>query len=208
MKKILALMLAVIMVAAVFAGCGQKSADPTEAPKTTQVPETTAATEAATEAAPEADPSDITSWILEEDTNMSGVVNFWIPFKGTQGMDAMIADFNKTYPNIQVNLNTYSNNSDGNVGVNTAIMGGEVDVLASFGQNMTYKRWESGLYLDLTDRIEEENIDLIANWGSDVYKYDGAYYTFPCGGLTYYIAINKRRNVDQPRNLAKSVTVE
>ena len=190
MKKILVLMLAVIMVAAVFAGCGQKSADPTEAPKTTQVPETTAATEAATEAAPEADPSDITSWILEEDTNMSGVVNFWIPFKGTQGMDAMIAEFNKTYPNIQVNLNTYSNNSDGNVGVNTAIMGGEVDVLASFGQNMTYKRWESGLYLDLTDRIEEENIDLIANWGSDVYKYDGAYYTFPCGGLTYYIAIN------------------
>ena len=141
MKKILALMLAVIMVAAVFAGCGQKSADPTEAPATTQGGETTAAPETPTEAAPEADPSDITSWILEEDTNMSGVVNFWIPFKGTQGMDAMIADFNQTYPNIQVNLNTYSNNSDGNVAVNTAIMGGEVDVLASFGQNMTYKRW-------------------------------------------------------------------
>ena len=26
--------------------------------------------------------------------------------------------------------------------------------------------------------------------------------------IAYYIAINKRRNVDQPRNLAKSVTVE
>lgn len=26
--------------------------------------------------------------------------------------------------------------------------------------------------------------------------------------LAYYIAINKDRNVDQPRNLAKSVTVE
>ena len=26
--------------------------------------------------------------------------------------------------------------------------------------------------------------------------------------LAYYIAINKGRNVDQPRNLAKSVTVE
>ena len=26
--------------------------------------------------------------------------------------------------------------------------------------------------------------------------------------LSYYIAVNKGRNVDQPRNLAKSVTVE
>ena len=26
--------------------------------------------------------------------------------------------------------------------------------------------------------------------------------------LAYYIAVNKGRNVDQPRNLAKSVTVE
>ena len=102
MKKWIALSVVLSMTVCLFAGCGQKSADPTEAPKTTQVPETTAATEAATEAAPEADPSDITSWILEEDTNMSGVVNFWIPFKGTQGMDAMIADFNKTYPNIQM----------------------------------------------------------------------------------------------------------
>ena len=29
-----------------------------------------------------------------------------------------------------------------------------------------------------------------------------------CTLLAYYIAINKDRNVDQPRNLAKSVTVE
>lgn len=188
MKKILALMLAVIMVASAFAGCAQKPAEPVE--PSTEKQETPAETTAATEAPTEAGPADITSWILEDDTNMSGVVNFWIPFKGNQGMDAMIADFNKIYPNIQVNLNSYSNNSNGNVAVDTAIMGGEVDVLASFGQNMTYKRWESGLYLDLTDRIKEENIDLIANWGSDVYQYDGSYYTFPCGGLTYYIAIN------------------
>lgn len=130
-----------------------------------------------------------TGWILE-DTNMSGTVNFWIPFKGAQGMDALIAEFNTVYPNIQVNLNSYSNGSDGNVGVNTAIVSGEVDVLASFGLANTYKRWENGLYMDITDKVKEEGIDLTEQWGTDAYTYDGRIYTFPCGGMSYYICIN------------------
>jgi len=32
--------------------------------------------------------------------------------------------------------------------------------------------------------------------------------TIPLQLLTYYIAVNRDCNVDQPRNLAKSVTVE
>lgn len=133
---------------------------------------------------------DITSWILEDDTSISAEISFWMPFKGSQGMDALIAEFNETYPNIKVNLNTYNNNSDGNLSVNTSIMAGEVDVLASFGLSNAYKRWESGLYEDLTDLVEEEQIDLVANWGSDAFVYDDCIYTFPCGGLSYYIAIN------------------
>ena len=134
--------------------------------------------------------ADITSWILEEDTSIAGDISFWMPFKGSQGMDALIADFNKTYPNIKVTLNTYNNNSDGNLSVNTSIMAGEVDVIASFGLSNAYKRWEAGLYEDLTDLVEEEGIDLVANWGSDAFKYDDCIYTFPCGGLSYYVAIN------------------
>lgn len=138
-----------------------------------------------------AEGKDITSWILAEDpASITGTVRFWIPFKGTQGMDAMIAEFNKTYPNVKVELTTYNNNSDGNLSVNTAIMAGEVDVLASFGLSNAYKRWENDLYLPLTDYIDKYGIDLAANWGSDVYKYDGVYYTFPCGGLSYYVSIN------------------
>ena len=137
-----------------------------------------------------AEGADITSWILEEDTSIAGDISFWMPFKGSQGMDALIADFNKTYPNIKVTLNTYNNNSDGNLSVNTSIMAGEVDVIASFGLSNVYKRWEAGLYEDLTDLVEEEGIDLVANWGSDAFKYDDCIYTFPCGGLSYYVAIN------------------
>ena len=131
-----------------------------------------------------------TSWILEDDTSISAEISFWMPFKGSQGMDALIADFNKTYPNIKVTLNTYNNNSDGNLSVNTSIMAGEVDVLASFGLSNAYKRWEAGMYEDLTDLVAEEGIDLVANWGSDAFVYDECIYTFPCGGLSYYVAIN------------------
>ena len=118
-----------------------------------------------------------TSWILEDDTSISAEISFWMPFKGSQGMDALIADFNSVYPNIKVTLNTYNNNSDGNLSVNTSIMAGEVDVLASFGLSNAYKRWESGLYEDLTDLVAEEGIDLVANWGSDAFKYDDTVYT-------------------------------
>ena len=131
-----------------------------------------------------------TSWILEEDTSISGEISFWMPFKGSQGMDALIAEFNTVYPNIKVTLNTYNNNSDGNLSVNTSIMAGEVDVLASFGLSNAYKRWEAGMYEDLTDLVAEEGIDLVANWGSDAFVYDDCIYTFPCGGLSYYVAIN------------------
>lgn len=44
--------------------------------------------------------------------------------------------------------------------------------------------------MELTDYIEKYNINLVDNWGTDVYKYDDTYYTFPCGGLSYYVSIN------------------
>lgn len=185
MKKLIALLLAVMMAVSMFAACGNSEPEETQAPEVqnTESGETTPVSESQEEADP------LTGWIME-DTSISGTVRFWVPFKGTQGMDAMIADFNQTYPNITVELNTYNNNADGNLSVNTAIMAEEVDVLASFGLANTYTRWESGLYQDLTDLVTEENIDLVANWGTDAYTYDGSVYTFPCGGLSYYIAIN------------------
>jgi len=138
-----------------------------------------------------AEEADITSWILADDpASIEGTVRFYIPFKGSQGMDAMIADFNQTYPNIKIELNTYSNGGDGNLAVNTAMMSGDVDVLASFNFPNTMKRWENGLYMDLGEYIEKYNIDIAANWGTDRYKYNDTYYTFPCGALSTYIVIN------------------
>ena len=188
MKKLTAILLLAAMILS-LAACGSK---PAEEPKPEQptANQPVAETPAANEEKKPADPSDITSWILGDDTSISGTVRWWMPFKDTQGMGDLIAAFNEVYPNINVELTTYSNNTDGNLSVNTAIMAGQVDVLGSFGLANTYLRWENGLYMDITDRLAEENIDLVANWGTDAYTYDGKVFTVPCGGISYYVAIN------------------
>ena len=160
-KRVLALLLALSMALA-LAACGGNPGAETPAPS---APAASPSAPASTAPAPVESPAstapaagDITSWILEEDTGMSGTVRFWIPFKGEQGMNDMIAEFNQTYPNIKVELTTYSNNADGNLSVNAAIMSEEVDVLASFGLANTYLRWENGLYQDLTGLVAGDGI--------------------------------------------------
>ncbi len=128
--------------------------------------------------------------ILEDDTSISGKVSFWIPFNGEQGMNDLIADFNEVYPNIEVELNSYVNGTDGNMAVNTSLMAGEIDVLWSVELSNAYGRWENGLYMDITDMLEADGIDLTENWGSDAFKYQDRVYTVPAGGRSYYVAIN------------------
>lgn len=75
----------------------------------------------------------------------------------------------KYYPNIEVILTTYKNNNDGNVAVDTAMVGGQVDVLLSFGVANTLARWENNLFVDITDRLKADNLDLVKEWGTETY---------------------------------------
>lgn len=143
-------------------------------------------------------------WIIEEDTSISGEVTFAIPFKGSQGMDAMVAAFNEIYPNIKVNIHTYSNVSDGSTSFRTVVMAGEIQVWVAFGLNSVSKMWEGELGLDLTDLVAQEGIDLAQQWGTDAYVHKDRIYSFPCGGLSYYVAINmdawKEAGLDEKYN--------
>ena len=193
-KRLLSLALALAMLLSLCA-CGGNNNTPADDPadkQTTQNDEKDPQPDTQDQPQgeqPDADP--LTGWILEDDpASVTGTVRFWIPFKGSQGMDNLIADFNAIYPNVKVELTSYSNNSDGNLGVDAAFMAEEIDVLASFGLSNTYRRWENGMFMDLTDKIAGEGIDVAANWGTDVYNYDGKFYSFPCGGLSYFVAIN------------------
>ena len=122
---------------------------------------------------------------------MTGEITFYTAFAGENGTDALIAEFNQYYPNVKVNFEVYKNSADGNVGLDTAIIAGDqVDVLLSFGVANTAERWTNGLLMDLTDRLAADGLDLVAEWGTDAYKYQDRAYVFPSGGLSVYVAIN------------------
>lgn len=130
------------------------------------------------------------AYIDADAANMTGTVRFWTAFAGQFGTDAMIADFNALYPNINVEYTVYKNNSEGNMTVNTAMLAGEIDVLLGFHTYNTAARWENNMLLDLTDRLAADNLDLVKEWGTDVYTYNGRCYCFPSGGLSAFVAIN------------------
>lgn len=197
MKKLIALLLAAVMLFA-LAACSetaQTETKPAETKPTAAAPaeEKVKPADSKQEAEavdPEAKSEDDASWIIAEDTSISGKVRFWSPFKGGQGMDDLIAGFNEIYPNIEVELVNFNNNTDGNVALDAAIMAGEVDVLLSGNLIWTAPRWENGLFVDLTDRMAAEGIDEVANWGTNYYDYNGRCYCWPTMGQMYYIVIN------------------
>lgn len=192
MKKLIALLLALSMVLA-MAACGNNAEpDPGKNTPDTSTNDTNKPdADPDTPDAPDTPVNTEPVYIAENAKDLSGEITFYTAFAGENGTDAMIEEFNKYYPNIKVNYEVYKNNPDGNVGLDTAIMAGDqVDVMLSFGVHNTSQRWENGLLMDLTDRLAADNLDLVAEWGTDAYTYDGGVYAFPSGGLSVYVAIN------------------
>lgn len=202
MKKVLAIILAMMMLLGCVA-CVKETATVAE----TKPQETTEAAPKAEAAEPAAQPAeqqgtkpgeevegreagDLYSWILDDDTSKSGTVRYWTPY-GAKTTEPMIAAFNEVYPNITIEYSTYSNNSDGNLQVDTAIMAEEIDVLLANNLNYASRRWDNNLYMDITDLIEKDGIDLVSNFGTDYYNVDGRFYTLPAQGRAYFTIINK-----------------
>lgn len=181
MKKYMALLLALAMVFA-LAACGN-SVQPAAA--NTPAPTVNAEGQNA--------PAELSGEPVYIDANaadLTGTVRFYTCFAGEVGTDALIEEFNKYYPNVTVEATTYKNSADGNVGLDAAMMAGEVDVILSFGVANTAKRWVNGMFMDITDKLTADNLDLVTEWGTDAYKYNDRVYVFPSGGLSCYVAIN------------------
>lgn len=180
----------VIVVAVLFSlcACGKKNNPAATTVPTTEPPITTepnGATEPdSTTVPPTTRPDDPNGWIIDEELqDYSGVVRFYSAFELSLGMQDMIEAFNEVYPNIEIDYSW----------TKTAWGGGhelEFDVIQSYGMNYTTKRWQDGYFVDITDKLTAEGIDLVENWGTDAYSYNSRYYSIPCGGLQYYITIN------------------
>lgn len=197
MKKLLALGITVSMIMGMVTGCGGQNAAETGTGQTEAktaaaagTPGTEKETDGKTAAAEQTDSGEPV-YIDADAADMTGTVRFYTAFAGANGTDALIEEFNTHYPNITVEYEVYKNSGDGNVGLDTAMMAGNVDVLLTFGVKNTSNRWSNGMLLDITDRLKADNLDLVKEWGTDVYTYEDRAYVFPSGGISLYIAINK-----------------
>ncbi|PNV60111.1 hypothetical protein C0033_20865 [Clostridium sp. chh4-2] len=192
MKKLLALGITVSMVMGIVTGCGgQKTAETKtgQAETKTETASGTVSAEKGTEGSPAGSGEPV--YIDPDAANMTGTVRFYTAFAGANGTDALIEEFNEHYPNITVEYEVYKNSGDGNVSLDTAMMAGNVDVLLTFGVKNTSNRWSNGMLMDITDRLKADNLDLVKEWGTDVYTYENGAYVFPSGGISLYIAINQ-----------------
>jgi len=125
------------------------------------------------------------------DPDLSGTVKFVCAYNESQGIGMLIESFNALYPNVNVELTTISNNEAGNLKIDTALMaGGEIDVLLSYTSTLTRERSEAGFFMDLTEMVDGEGIDMVDEWGGRLEVNDKVY-SIPVDGLNYYVAINK-----------------
>ena len=78
--------------------------------------------------------------------------------------------------------------------------------------NMEEVKARNGLVIAVTDAPDEPALDRVADFVFAVPEVDGAsrpiLYAVPLQLLAYYVAVQRGTDVDQPRNLAKTVTVE
>lgn len=124
------------------------------------------------------------------DANLTGTVRFVCAYNAKQGMGDMIAAFNELYPNVTVEMTTISNNTEGNLRIDTSLLaGGEIDVLLSYTSTLTRERTDAGFFMDLTDMINADGIDMVDEWGG-VIAVNDRIYNIPVDGLNYYVAIN------------------
>lgn len=63
-----------------------------------------------------------------------GVLNVWGALTEEKGVGALLEAFKKKYPKIVVNYTQFTNNSDGNLKLDTSLQGGApIDVFFSYG---------------------------------------------------------------------------
>lgn len=147
MKKIIALLLAVVMCLSVFAGCGGKTEEPANP------------AEAAKPEAPAAKQQDVIT------------LRWWAGIPAENGPANVVAAFNEQFKDkgIQVEYERYVNDTEGNLKLDTSLMAsGDIDVYVSYGVSRLAQRVDSNMALNLTELIKRDGFDYEGLFGEAV----------------------------------------
>ncbi len=119
-------------------------------------------------------------------------IYFWSAWTPEAGIQAVIDGFNALYPQIEVIPVQFSNNSDGNLKVDTTLaMGTGIDVFFNYGVSRLDARAQAGLLMDLDPYIQRDGFDVAAELGENIYQKDGAYVALPATSNAYCVFLNK-----------------
>ena len=118
-------------------------------------------------------------------------VTFWAAWSLEAGMGDMIAEFEAAHPEVDIEYVKYSNNDEGNIAVDVALMAGDsIDMIINYGLKRLVPRSEKGLFEPLNAYAEKTGYDVYAENGDPTFFIDGQYFGLPVGGEASVVAIN------------------
>lgn len=166
MKKWVSLFMAVVMAAVLLAGCAGKKNE-------TAGPQTGAASSAAKEVVH---------------------LKFWGGVPPEQGPAEVIENWNRANPDIQVEYERFVNDDAGNTKLETALLGGQLDLFMNYRTDRAVKRVEVGMTAPLDEFIEKDGFDLKANFNDDaIMPINGKIHFIPAILINAFVVLNKQR---------------
>ena len=171
MKKILAMLLALVMVLGLCACTVEEAPAPTEAPKVENPVENTPATEAGPA------PVEISLWTYP--------IGKWVD---AETVASLIADFNAAYPHITVNVE-YLDYTNGDDKLSTAVEGNKAPDIIMEGPERLIAKWGAEGYLvDLKDIVPAGTYESVVATCTSA---NGELYELPVCMITHCMAINR-----------------
>ncbi len=123
-----------------------------------------------------------------------GVLNVWGALTLDRGVGALLDAFKKEHPGIQVNYTQFTNNSDGNLKLDTSLQGGApVDVFFSYGPQSVSRRTAAGYARDLTDLAGSDEVakQFTATDPQLTALFDGRLFAIPTVYNPYLVYLNQ-----------------
>ncbi|MEG1175791.1 MAG: ABC transporter substrate-binding protein [Ruthenibacterium sp.] len=178
MKKLLAILLALVLMVGVFAGCGAKPASSAAASVATSAPAT------------------------DDPTQMTAEITWWaFPTFGQENADdpagtyekTVIEAFNAKYPNIKVNLETIDFTS-GPDAITAAIEGNAAPDVLFDAPGRIIEYGKNGKLVALDDLFTEEYTkDVNSEALLNACKGNGTAYMYPLSSAPFYMTINEQQ---------------